>query len=846
MARAAYRSVVVTPRTDTGVPDPRYPTGVPPVSIEIVIAPIPDITLIDGATFSRNFSSTYASGAGLTGASHAIIPISGSSLATLGMAFAGTTLSSSDVNVGVGVFVYRITKSGSTIDSNQFSISVAMASTDTLPPNIPLGIGLTVSPTFVPTLTGDWPADVRTAAVTSSNPPKVEISSRVNGGAYSVLTTLTAGGDQPCPVMTGTAIGGATLATFSQTGADITISGVVDGVMSDTEDKCNFYWGLCSNPIIEIGCTLPSYTSDYQWTVFGPCIRQSLDLLAPSLTVLHRPVIPGKGAPVAIRATQGGTLTYTPDAIAPVNTDVKLVVNRSGSSITRHEPPVTIPNNSFGYFQWNASSKLWTLISSGSFTVTGPVPVGFAFARTVAGSAVLATAVKTQLNVLGQWSHTGSALTQSTSDRTYDFRVRSFDSALTPNASAYSDLLTTVIPASTPAPGGVKRLNTGCYVQLATVGRPNNIATVLAQWISDIRALAADTSIIGVSVFAQWKLFEGDTIGDYGTNVFSTVGTDAAINAAAIAAGGKGIMQRLLDVCQVAGKQLAVCVMHQMFGSYGSYPYANYIPKYIVDTYGVVGRTAPDILYTKYWEAGTMDRIIAKYAGYCATFNNHPNFEFFAGAESAVTLSSSGPSATPGFSNANVATQLKRLVSAAASFSPNAGFRCTLNFLGDDAMCQDLVDHCVANKAIIGGPDCIPHEDIQANGLYAGPSHGGTNLGHTDYRGRGCWISECQDPEMGGKDGNFQPNDFWQQVMYGGNWQKRQADGSFAGATFANFTMKPSYFMISQKTYDQYANDGDPATVSSTWLGTAPWGIRAFLRSATASVYLYPNRPTDY
>jgi hypothetical protein len=94
-----------------------------PPPVVIVSQSIPDLLpLRAGATESVDLS-TYVSGATF-GVSYSISASSGS-LAALGLSFSGTTLSSSALLPGNGVFQLVVSKSGLTYPSNPFTVSVA-------------------------------------------------------------------------------------------------------------------------------------------------------------------------------------------------------------------------------------------------------------------------------------------------------------------------------------------------------------------------------------------------------------------------------------------------------------------------------------------------------------------------------------------------------------------------------------------------------------------------------------------------------------------------------------------------------------------------------------------------
>jgi hypothetical protein len=140
------------------------PIAAPVTPIINVSQSIPNLlSLIAGATESVDFS-TYVSGATF-GASYSISASSGS-IAALGLSFSGTTLSSSDLLPGTGVFQLVVSKSGSSFTSNLFTLTVPPAlaiPTDTLPV-------ATVSTAYVTTLSAAGGAAPYTWSITADTP----------------------------------------------------------------------------------------------------------------------------------------------------------------------------------------------------------------------------------------------------------------------------------------------------------------------------------------------------------------------------------------------------------------------------------------------------------------------------------------------------------------------------------------------------------------------------------------------------------------------------------------------------------------------------------------------------
>ena len=333
---------------------------------------------------------------------------------------------------------------------------------------------------------------------------------------------------------------------------------------------------------------------------------------------------------------------------------------------------------------------------------------------------------------------------------------------------------------ATPAPigDGAKKFHPGHYTWVGEL-RLQDAANQTAI-LNFIDTLANEPHVKGIQLIAYWSALEGTTAGNY-TQGFATVDK---------------ILARLAKY----DKRLMLSIQERTFGASGS-DHSRYFPTYIVNgsQYGITSTTVG--LAARVWQAPTNDRIIALSKAYGERYNDHPNFEMFTLAETSLNLAAG----TDGFSNAALATQIKRLVDAASKHWPNTAIRVSTNWIGTDALMKDLIDYAVARNVAVGGPDVLPREDISANRAFAGA------LGGTDYRGKSPWVSEIQAPELSGKEGTWTPSQLYNHALNGGG-----ASGAVA--------QKPQYMIW-------YMN---------TWAGSSPqfWstGILPFIRSVKGAV----------
>lgn len=718
-------------RTPSGRYDMRYPDGVEPSAPDITIANIPssDFVLTAGSSFSKNFN-TYASGAGLTGATYTLVNVSGNTLTELGLAFSTSTVSAATPAVGSGVFYLRIDKSGFPFLSNTFSIVVNPAAvTDTVAPTEVFGLRAVNVSTTRNDLTIDWPSDVRTPTVGPTDNVKIVIERNVDGGAFSALTTLTASEPQPAPALTFTAIGGAN-ATGSQNGPDLTIT-VSNGLVSSTVDSMGFLGGLVSGSF-EVSGEMPDVASGYAWSTTGICGRQNRDPLSPMVCVTERTNTNTAGAPCLFRSQQGGALTFTPDAQVPPGTPYKLIRNAATHLWT--------------YQVWDATGQTWLTIGSGTVVMTDPIELGVHAARSAAGDAITVTQPQFRVNKLGQATYQDTTVTAG---HTYGYRAKARDAASPFNESAFGQTSF----ATTPTPSNQIRWTAGWYMTINAILEDQNASTQIPQWITWINELANEPTIKGVKVFIRWRAVEGNTLGDYNT--------------------GFARLRQLRDACAAINKKLWVSFLHVIFGGTSS-DWTLYFPAYIVNgaNYGISIMTNGKI--SRVWQQDTMTRVIAQCTAFCnadnghgVAFKNDPTIEMIQIDETGIGMAIG----VDGFGYQAVVTQYSRWMSEMRAVAPNLGLRLCANYLGSDDHMWSLINQAVISKCSVGGPDILPKEGIQANRVFTGtpPSESGGSQSSPvlDRRGVIGFVSEFQTPSIGGHEGNWTMEELIQAAFNG-------------------------------------------------------------------------------
>ncbi|MFY1670901.1 hypothetical protein ACN27G_13170 [Plantactinospora sp. WMMB334] len=291
--------------------------------------------------------------------------------------------------------------------------------------------------------------------------------------------------------------------------------------------------------------------------------------------------------------------------------------------------------------------------------------------------------------------------------------------------------------ASAAAAAGPVKWHPGHYVSLDGILRAENRDTLMESHRRHINELGNEPTIKGVKIFVQWSAAEGSTPGSY----------DA----------GKTMVDQYIRWTSAIGKRLWISFLHVQFGGYDPNNPSAYFPAYIVtgSAYGTT-RMSNGIV-ARLWQPATMDRVIAQLTAYGQAYNGSPWVEAVQIDETSIAV----PSGTDGYSTRSLADQYRRGYTAFRAAWPNTGLRLTANWLGSDALMADLIHHCESLYCIIGGPDTIPSEDIQANRIYTGETGG------ADYRGVLPFASEIQSPSLGGHEGDWTPAQLWNHAMNG-------------------------------------------------------------------------------
>jgi hypothetical protein len=195
------------------------------------------------------------------------------------------------------------------------------------------------------------------------------------------------------------------------------------------------------------------------------------------------------------------------------------------------------------------------------------------------------------------------------------------------------------------------------------------------------------------------------------------------------------------------GKHLVIVIMDRKFGGSNS---KDIVPEYLLTESqygGGVAKTSKGYS-ARIWDAAVMDREIALYEALGRRFDNDPYVEGITGEETAMGFGSARP---PDFTNAALATQVKRWIVAVRNAWPHTNVFLYSNFLSGGL--ESVIAECARNRCGAGGPDILPPpgKGTEGDKILTGAS------ADVDYRGRMPIAYAVQTPELGGRKGTFTP-----------------------------------------------------------------------------------------
>jgi hypothetical protein len=207
-------------------------------------------------------------------------------------------------------------------------------------------------------------------------------------------------------------------------------------------------------------------------------------------------------------------------------------------------------------------------------------------------------------------------------------------------------------------------------------------------------------------------------------------------------------IERDLARLQANGKRLVIQVMDRNFGKSDSGE--GIVPSYLLSDPEYGGGVVKNVggVVARLWDPAVMDREIALLEALGRRFDAEPFVEGVTSEETAMGLAKNPPA---DFSDAAVAEQFNRWIAAVRAAWPRSNVFLYTNFLGKRL--DGLIAECARQRCGAGGPDVLPppHNGTSGDRILRGASGG------VDYRGRIPIAYSVQTPELGGKEGQFTP-----------------------------------------------------------------------------------------
>lgn len=715
-----------------------------------------------GTSFSHNVR-VYLSGTAAATATISIVQVSGDDASSEGWAISGNNLTHPGSGTGTGFFLLRATTEGTSTDSEVLAWEwAAPVVSDILAPTIPTAIAITP---LENALRFDFAqsSDPYISGVSEATGVK---DYRIKRGG-SVVATVNAASPGISPDWFAQQIGSYSpspaFGTSSANGGRYSLTSAGTGTHNtQTEQVYRVGREVSGNFKMRAKVVQFSAVGGYQYSTAGIMVG-ARGQGQPFVYFYQEPSNVAPRAQLKRRATAN---TNSGNVAAVNITDFAfLEVTRTGD-VFRCELSTD-------------NGATWTLLSETTVSMPTTVYWDLAVASQVGGSEVTAIFEQVSLSSVADQSYT---LTPALAGN-YTISARDVANNESSDSPTYSATPLEAEPTSDHI-----RFNPGHYALLDNIIRKNNAATVVPQFISDIQGIATwnasnNNVVKGVKVFWQWAAAEGATAGDYNT--------------------GLAYFRQLADACRTAGLRLMVSWLHVQFTAYSTPTSAKqYFPDYIVDTYGISPMTNGQI--ARMWQQPVMDRIIAQCVAYCNADNGHgvafkddPVIETMQIDETSIAVTGTEATNT-GYSTSAVSAQYKRWISAMRAAAPNMGIRLCANFLGNDNTLADLIAYAATYYCVIGGPDTIPIEGVQANRIFTGTATNTTPPDH-DYRGELPFASEVQSPSMNGHEGDWPADELYDFMAEG---------GTVGGGVFAEPT-EPSYVIWNKKEWQQYRPNQD-------------------------------------
>jgi hypothetical protein len=285
------------------------------------------------------------------------------------------------------------------------------------------------------------------------------------------------------------------------------------------------------------------------------------------------------------------------------------------------------------------------------------------------------------------------------------------------------------------------------------------------------------------------------------------------------------LIENFVTKCALHGKKAIIWVQDRVFSS-GSIQFQideGRLPAYIqglIPTGGYFSSTTQSLVAAKLYYAAPMARLIALQEALANRYNNDARVEGVFSAESSLPANG-----IEGFSHSAYLAQWKLMVTALAEqwtktnvfLGMNSGF-------GTDALRIDALQHAVANRMLLSGPDIHATADTYSlfQRIYLGL------VGGVDYRSQMACGFQVQGPNLGG---NHTPSTMDPDDVMDAIYDKAKPAG----------TLKCSYVIWLRKTFN-FA----PDTNDVQWNHASYPKIKTWLEQSAASIPLLTTMPGNY
>lgn len=284
-------------------------------------------------------------------------------------------------------------------------------------------------------------------------------------------------------------------------------------------------------------------------------------------------------------------------------------------------------------------------------------------------------------------------------------------------------------------------------------------------------------------------------------------------------------LDKLLALCEENNLRLIINIKPRTFGGSST----SHLPAYLANEPGGNGgwykHPNNGGVSPRIWLPAINDRYIALVRAIGARYNDHPYLEAFEGSETSF----SHVDEASDWNYAEFMEEQMRLNEATKAAFPNTNVFSIANYSDSESQLADFIEHSVDLGMGVGVPDTYPQQkgiggaapqNLQwGERIVMGSRHvlgKWVPLVGTDYRGVTALHTHVADPELGGKEGSWTPQQFY--------------DHAYASFRATHMSWSRKDYTISGEpdsaNEDIYWNSGSQPRIKD-WLArnaaTAPW-----------------------